>query len=61
MRKPEFKKRSLSLLLALLMIFSTMNVAFAAGFPTENPKTQTVESELIAQNGKLRGKLRLPK
>ncbi|VFB17045.1 Uncharacterised protein [Urinicoccus massiliensis] len=61
MRKPEFKKRSLSLLLALLMIFSTMNVAFAAGFPTENPKTQTVESELIARNGKLRGKLRLPK
>ncbi|MEF3317887.1 stalk domain-containing protein [Peptoniphilus grossensis] len=54
-------KRILSLFLAIVMVFGVVSPAFAAGFTPQNHLQKAAESELIADNGKLKAKLSLPK
>ena len=54
-------KRILSLFLAIVMVFGVVSPAFAAGFTPQNHLQKAAESELIADKGKLKAKLSLPK
>ena len=54
-------KRILSLFLAIVMVFGVVSPAFAAGFTPQNHLQKATESELIADKGKLKAKLSLPK
>ena len=55
------KSRLLSFLLAMVMIIGTISPAFAAGLEDPFEPEQRVETELIARDGKLRGRLVVPR
>ncbi|MBS5594494.1 MAG: hypothetical protein KHX08_03590, partial [Clostridiales bacterium] len=59
--KNKASSRLLSFLLALLMIFGTVSPALAAGLEAPTKAEQTLESELTAKDGKLKGKLVVPR
>ena len=55
------KSRLLSFLLAMVMIIGTISPAFAAGLEDPFQPEPSVETELIARDGKLRGRLVVPR